>query len=389
MPLTSPRGPGPRVAAASSRAFRRIAADIWPLLQGTAAATTAWVIARYAFGWPEPFFAPIAALVALNTSQGERGLNALRLLQGVIVGIVMGEIVLTALGTDFGSMALAVFSATAFARGLGGNRVVIAQAAVGAILTVALGHNEAGWERLRDALVGAGVALVFSQLLFSPEPLALLRRAEMQLLARMVEGLALTALALRDDDDALAAQAIGVLRALPDELGELRRVRRVSANVARRTLVGRSRRRMVVQENENANHLDLLCVSSLQLARVVPSMTATGRQVLEQPVRELMDILGALADDLGDREARQRTADRAFAVATTIGPGDADADASLAAGVIAVRAFALDLIVFAGVTFDEAEAAVREGVLDKQVPPPAVQPRGPFGWIRSRLPWTR
>lgn len=389
MALTSPRALARRLAAAGGRAFRRVITDIWPLLQGTAAATTAWVIARYGFGWPEPFFAPIAALVALNTSVGERGLNAVRLLQGVIVGIVMGELVLAALGGGFGSMALAVFSATALARAFGGTRIVLAQAAVGAILTVAIGHQETGFERLRDALVGAGVALVFSQLLFSPEPLALLRRAEMHLLARLAEGLEMTARALDDDDDALAHRAISVLRALPDELGELRRVRRVSANVARRTLVGRSRRRMVVQENENANHLDLLCVSSLQLARVVPSLTATGRQVLEQPVRELTDILGALADDLGDREARQHTADRAFAVATTIRAGDADADASLAAGVIAVRAFALDLIVFAGVTFDEAEAAVREGVLDKQVPPPAVQPRGPFGWIRSRLPWTR
>jgi uncharacterized membrane protein YgaE (UPF0421/DUF939 family) len=77
---------------ASSRALRRSAGYVWPLLQATAAATLAWVIARYVLGHYQPFFAPIAAVIALNTSLGERGLQALRLLQGVVVGILIGEV---------------------------------------------------------------------------------------------------------------------------------------------------------------------------------------------------------------------------------------------------------------------------------------------------------
>src|SRR4051812_10576181 len=90
-PLTS------RITDACSRALGRTAADAWPLLQGTAAATAAWVIAKYVLDHEQPFFAPIAALVALNTSVGERGLNAVRLLQGVILGIVIGEATLAVL----------------------------------------------------------------------------------------------------------------------------------------------------------------------------------------------------------------------------------------------------------------------------------------------------
>ena len=56
--------------------------DLWPLAQATAAATVAWVIADRLVHHHEPFFAPIAALVALNTSFGERGLNALRYCRG-------------------------------------------------------------------------------------------------------------------------------------------------------------------------------------------------------------------------------------------------------------------------------------------------------------------
>ena len=62
------------------------AVDASPVVQGTAAATAAWVIANYVIDHHEPFFAPIAAVIALNAPLGERGLNAVRLLAGVVVG---------------------------------------------------------------------------------------------------------------------------------------------------------------------------------------------------------------------------------------------------------------------------------------------------------------
>jgi uncharacterized membrane protein YgaE (UPF0421/DUF939 family) len=385
MPLSMMRAGAKRVVAAGSRALRRLAKDIWPLVQGTAAATTAWVIAKYVLDRPEPFFAPIAALVALNTSLGERGLNALRLLQGVFVGIVVGELTLATLGGGYGSIAVAVFAATALALTLGGTRIAIAQAASAAILTVAIASGEAGLERLTDALIGAGVALVFTQLLFSPDPLALLRRAETALLARMAEGLALTSRALDEDDDELAERAIAELRALPGEVVELRRTRRSSARVARRTLAGRSRRAVVVRESENADHLDLLGASCLLFARLGASLNADERRILARSGRELAGELAALAEDLGDRETRQRAADRAFDVAIGVAGSDARRDSALAAGMFAVRVLALDVMVFAGVEFDDAVAAVREGILEHSVPAPAPAPRGILDWLRSGL----
>ena len=52
-----------------------------------------------------------------------------------------------------------------------------------------MADGEAGFQRLVDALIGAGVALVFTQIRFSPEPVALLRRAEAAALADMADGL--------------------------------------------------------------------------------------------------------------------------------------------------------------------------------------------------------
>src|SRR5215218_4330240 len=91
-----------RVARAGAGGLRRVAGNAWPLLQGTAAATAAWVIARQLGDHPDPFFAPVAAVVALNASRGERGSNAVRLLVGVVVGIVAGELAVGALGAGTG-----------------------------------------------------------------------------------------------------------------------------------------------------------------------------------------------------------------------------------------------------------------------------------------------
>jgi uncharacterized membrane protein YgaE (UPF0421/DUF939 family) len=386
MALPPIRPVAPRVAAAGSRALQRVVADAWPLLQGTAAATAAWVLAKYVFDHPQPFFAPIAALIALNTSLGERGLNALRLLQGVVLGIVVAEVILATLGGGYGSMALAILVATAAARAFGGTRIVIAQAAVAAILTIAVSDAEAGLDRLTDALIGAGVALVFSQVLFSPEPLRLLRRAEAAMLERMAGGLGLTARALEQGDDELAEQAIAALRALPDDVAELRRTRRASARVARRTLVWRAHRELVVRENENADHLDLLGGSCLMLARVAPSLTPPEREAIGPTVRGLGDVLAALARDLGDRATRQRAADRALEVANAVSGSDASPGSALAVAITGVRLVATDLMVFAGLDLDNAVEAVREGILEQRVaaPAPALASRRRFGWLRRR-----
>ena len=145
----------------------------------------------------DPFFAPIAAVVALNAPQGDRGSNAVRLLLGVVVGIVVGELAVAVGGGGYGSVAAATFVAMIIAVVFGAQRLVIAQAAVGAILTVTSAEGHVGTERLVDALIGAGVALVISQVLFPPEPVKLLRRAEMATLATLAAGLALVAHALR------------------------------------------------------------------------------------------------------------------------------------------------------------------------------------------------
>ena len=371
-------------AAALSRAWRRGTADAWLLLQRTIAATAAWAIAKHIFDHHEPFFAPIAAVGALNASLGERGSNALRLLLGVGVGIVVGELTVGLLGGGYGTLALSTFVAMTIARALGGPRVTVAQAAAGAILTVTSANGEVGPERLFDALIGAGVALVFSQSLFSPEPVALLRRAESEALADMSDGLELTGRALERDDDDLDERALSSLRDLRDRFVELSRLRHASTRVARHSLVWRSQIRPVVREKESADHLDLLGGSCLILTRAAIATGPAERRTLAPTVRELADVLRDLTKELGDRKRRQRAADRALDIARRVLGNGAPSESALATALMSVRMVAGDIMVFAGVVPEQAAGAIRERSGEPPVPRPPQTPRIPFISNRQR-----
>ncbi|MFD0902993.1 FUSC family protein, partial [Actinomadura sediminis] len=291
--------PGARLRAAGAAALHRLAGAFWPLSQQTAAAVVAWTIADAVGGARQPFFAPIAAVIALNAARGRRGVNALHLLTGVILGIGVGELTLIGPGGGTASMAAAVFVATALAAALGENRLVIAQAAAGAVLTVGVGDDQLGVYRIVDALIGAGVALVFTQLLFTPEPVALLRRAETAALDWAAAGLEAVARALAPGDAGerggrLAAEAIETLRDPDDRVGDVDRMRRATTTLPRFSLAWRLRGGHSAREVEHADRLGLLGAACLMLARTAPAAVPDGRAVLVRAVREIAEVLRAL-----------------------------------------------------------------------------------------------
>ena len=367
-----------KALGATVRATRaRVAQDFWPLLQATAAATAAWAIALQFGDDRDPFFAPVAAVIALNAERGERGRNALRLLSGVFIGIITAELTLVLLGGGHGGLALATFLATVTARAVGGARIVMAQAAAAAILTVATSAGEGGIERLVDASIGAAVSLVFTQILFSPEPVALVRRAESAALVGLGEGLGRVADALERDDDELATSALAKLRGVRDQLSGLARMRKASGRVVRRSLVWRSRAAPVVRERENAAHLDLLANSCVLLARTTAFLETEDRHSLAPSVKQLADAIGTVAEDLSEREHRQNAADCALELARWQRDHEATTTDTMAAS-IALRLVAIDVMVFAGVDHEVAVAAADEGTGELPIATPQSAPKFPF-----------
>jgi len=313
-----------------------------------AAATVAWFLAGPIGSHPDPFFAPIAAVVALNASYGERGLNALRLLLGVLVGILCGEAALLTLGSGYGSLGLAVLAGVVIARALGGRPVVVAQAASAAILTIAVADGQGGLNRLIDAAIGASVALVFSQLLFTPEPIRLLHRAESEMLHTMAKSLRLVARALSGqtgtDDEAM--NRIGDLL---ERMSEVSVTRAASLRITRHSLTWRARSGRVVQEQTPARQLERLGVSCLLLTRAAFAAAPADDHAISHTADGMAELLTALAGSPSDPAARQLVIDNVPALLTNLDKKLDDSDTTAMAEVlIALRLTAVDLLVFAG-----------------------------------------
>jgi uncharacterized membrane protein YgaE (UPF0421/DUF939 family) len=160
----------------------RLRHSLWPITQTAVAAGLSYYIAHTLIGHGQPFFAPIAATVSMGTSSDLRGQRAAQLVFGTALGIAIGVGIEALLGTGPVALGVAVFLALNvalavgygfFARGM----MFSNQMANAAILVIALHSRTAGWDRLFDALIGGGVALIFSLLLFPPRPQPGIRRA--------------------------------------------------------------------------------------------------------------------------------------------------------------------------------------------------------------------
>lgn len=372
---------------------RRVLIEVaGPLIPSTMAATIAWLIAKQVGDHPDPFFAPLAAVIALNAPLGERGLNTLRLLTGVVVGIAVGGITVGLLGGGYVALALAVFVAMAIARLLGGFRIVIAQAAAGAILAVASIGTMSGIDRLIDALIGGGVALAFSQVFFTPQPVALLRRAQAGLLQEMALALQMNAEAIERDDGQLARQAVIALRELRNQMGELARLRTASRRVARHSLLWRSQLPQVIRESEEATHLELLGGSCLMLARVSMVTSIRDGPVIASSIADLAAALVGLGNGLGARVARQRAAETALRVAQGLPTPDGEMDPALIAIITATRLVAIDVMTYAGVEPNQVHAALEagDGAVTVSTPPGiGAHPFGARRWRGRRWPHQR
>jgi len=160
----------------------RVRRAVWPIAQTAVAAGLAYFIAHSLVGHVQPFFAPIAATVSMSTTTDLRAQRALQLIAGVLLGIGIGLGVAALLGNGAAALGVAVFVALCVALAIGRGFIAqgalfFNQAAIAAILILTVHTNAEGIDRIIDALIGSGVALVFSLLLFPADPDSVLRRA--------------------------------------------------------------------------------------------------------------------------------------------------------------------------------------------------------------------
>jgi uncharacterized membrane protein YgaE (UPF0421/DUF939 family) len=139
----------------------RLRSKAWHIGQAAVAAGVAWLVAKELLGHQTPFFAPIAAVVCLGTSYGQRLRRVGEVAVGVAVGLLVADLLVQWVGTGAWQLVVIVALAMSAAVLLDTGGLLVTQAAVQSIIVATLlpqpGQALVRWT---DALVGGAVALL-------------------------------------------------------------------------------------------------------------------------------------------------------------------------------------------------------------------------------------
>lgn len=118
--------------------LRRLQSKAWMIGQCGLAAGAAWLVGRHVFGHPTPFFAPVAAVVCLGTSYGQRLRRVAEVSIGVSIGIGTADLFTHLVGHGAWQITLIVACAMAAAVLLDAGVLFVNQAAVQSIVVATL-----------------------------------------------------------------------------------------------------------------------------------------------------------------------------------------------------------------------------------------------------------
>jgi uncharacterized membrane protein YgaE (UPF0421/DUF939 family) len=266
----------------------RVRGHIWPILQTALAAVGAWYLAVLLGVEQHPTFASIAAVISLGAVFGERRQRAVQLIAGVMVGIVIADLLVRAIGSGVPQVGLLVVLAMLAAVVLGGGELVIGEAAVSAILIATLSSTPT--VRLLDVLIGGGVALAVHTLVFPPNPVLGVARATASLFGELGVVLRDSAAALAAGDVRHGEAAREAAESVETRIGELRQAVTVGADTARWAPLRRPSRAELERYARTVGHAELAARSARVLARNVLTYVRSGRpaqQELADAIREL------------------------------------------------------------------------------------------------------
>ena len=97
------------------RRWRRWRSHGWQIAQCAVAAATSWWIASVLLGHERPFFAPVAAVVALGVSYAARLRQVGEVVAGVALGVAVGDVFVRLAGTGTWQIALVIAVAMSLA----------------------------------------------------------------------------------------------------------------------------------------------------------------------------------------------------------------------------------------------------------------------------------
>lgn len=276
--------------------------NFWMAVQAGAAAAVAWIAAQAFLASPTipeigepspPVFAPIVAVGTLVSSYNARLRSLIELLVGIILGIGVGDVLISIVGTGAWQLAMVVSLAVIFTTALTNSGSVITQAATTSVLIVVLTPVQHYLEapRVVEAVSGALSALLVV-LLIPSNPLRVVNREVAPLMTSLADALDQTGKALRTGELRAAQEALFRLRQMQDNLPAVHD----AIDAGRETITLsplRWRRRAVVRRFvEGAEYLHRITINTKGLVRRTVTMISD-----REPVpRTLPDAFRLLAE---------------------------------------------------------------------------------------------
>jgi uncharacterized membrane protein YgaE (UPF0421/DUF939 family) len=336
-----------------------------PILHTSVSAAGAWLVATELIGHQQPFFAPVAAVITLGLTVGQRGRRAVELAIGVALGIFVADMMVSGIGTGTWQIAVVTGIAMLAATLVGGGPLLATQAGVSAVLVATLQPPDGGFSfaRLLDSLVGGGVALTVSAVLLPIDPLALARSGMAPPIARLAAVLEEIADALAADDVDAGERALLAANEAQADYERLREYLNAAGDTARITPGRRGRRERLARYRIAARHMGLALANLRVVARAAtraitledatpPEVPAALRE-LARSARALAPYLDEGEDALGVREPAVHAAGLANGVL------EQTDNLSALHLVGQLRLIAVDLLRAAGIAREEALEAVR------------------------------
>jgi hypothetical protein len=338
------------------------------LLLGAVAVGSSWLVARELFGQRGAFFAPIAAVITLGLTIGQRLQRAVEMCVGVALGILFADVAVMLIGAGPAQLMLITFAAMSAAVLLGGGPLLVTQAAVSAILVVTLQPPTDGFNFTREwaALIGCGTVLLLNFVVAPIDPVRLVRREAEPVLRELSAVLADVAAALDGRDRDAAVGALERARAIDVHTQRFMEALTIGRETAAAAPQRHAAREPLAIYSEAGGQLDLAVRNVRVLARGAIRAIDVGDRVppeVGRAIRELgeaVDGVGPWLHDVEHADAARDAAVRAARTASAVLEQTSNLSVSVMVGQI--RSTAVDLLRSTGLTPADARALVRGGV---------------------------
>jgi uncharacterized membrane protein YgaE (UPF0421/DUF939 family) len=345
---------------------RRLRVSALPILQCAVAAGLAWWVANDLVGHDRPFFAPIAAVLCLGVSLGTRRRRVVELVVGVSLGVLVGDLLISAIGSGTWQIALVVALAMAIAVFTDGATLIVAQAGSSAVLVATLlpPGGVGGINRALDAVIGGAVGLLVAAVLPS-HPLGPVRRQARAVLDELAGVLFGIADALRGRDPEAASAALARARRSQPLIDALRAALASGREVTSVAPLRRPHRRALLGFTELAERTDYAMRNARVLAR--RALTAIGDdepavEDLADAVAQLGTAVQKLTEQIGEDGDRAKAREPILELvhdSPVLGDEAGDRGVSEQVMIAQLRSIAIDLLQATGLTRQEAQAALR------------------------------